>query len=107
VRHSGENGVRFHPMVVRALAAPQKDAQGFAIESGKPATIDYTFDLDQVVADAKTHLDEFEKTYETPGGYTFTAKRHEVDRANLSVVAFVQDEDTKKVLQAVVTRVGK
>ena len=107
VRYSGENGIRFHPMVVRALASAEKDHLGFPLEPGKPAKIECSFDLDQVVADARNHLDEFEKTYDTPGGFSFLTKKHEIDRGGLSVVAFVQDEETKNVLQAAVVKVGK
>lgn len=101
LRYSGENGVRFHPKVVRALASMEKEAQGFAIATGKQ-TVEYTFDLEQVMAEAKAHLDEFEKTSERFPGYTFVEKKHQLDPGKISVVAFVQDEETKKVLQAVV-----
>ena len=46
------------------------------------------------------HLEDFE-TNTRKGAYSFRQKKHEIDAGNLSVVAFVQDEATKKILQAV------
>ena len=99
VTYSGENGERFHPMVVRSLALDAKSGQGFALEPGRGGSFEYTFDVAKAVADAKAHLDNFE-TVERKGGYTFRQKKHEVT-GGLVVVAFVQDEATKKVLQSV------
>ena len=57
LRYSGENGIRFHPMVVRAMG-------------GKEATVSasvpwrrrhsWNFDLDKVSAAIKAHLDDYE-----------------------------------------------
>jgi hypothetical protein len=98
VTYSGENGERFHPMVVRSMALDPKSDQGFALKPGKGGTFAYTFDVAKAVADAKAHLENFE-TVERKGEYTFRQKKHEITSA-LVVVAFVQDEATKKVLQA-------
>jgi len=99
VTYSGENGERFHPMVVRAMALDAKGEQGFALKPAKGGTFEYTFDLAKAVADAKAHLEQFEKV-DRKGEYTFRQKKHEITGA-MVVVAFVQDEATKKVLQAV------
>lgn len=98
VTYSGENGERFHPMVVRAMATDAKSDHGFALKPGKGGTFEYTFDLAKAVADAKAHLENFESV-ERKGEYTFRQKKHEIT-GGLVVVAFVQDEATKKVLQA-------
>lgn len=121
VRYSGENGMRFHEMVVRGVAAPPAPAvkvsaattaerpadeaktapaapQGFPLKAGKGATVEYTFDLAKLAAAGKAHLDDYE-TNTRKGQYTFREKKHEVGAA-LAVVAFVQDEATKKILQA-------
>jgi hypothetical protein len=99
VSYSGENGERFHPMVVRAMALDAKSEQGFALKPGKGGKFEYIFDLAKAVAEAKAHLEQFEKV-ERKGEYTFRQKKHEIT-GGLVVVAFVQDEATKKVLQAV------
>ena len=99
VTYSGENGERFHPMVVRSMALDAKSEQGFSLEAGKRGTFRYTFDVAKAVAEAKAHLEDFE-TVERKGEYRFRRKMHEIT-GGLVVVAFVQDEATKKVLQAV------
>ncbi len=98
VTYSGENGERFHPMVVRSMALDGKSEHGFALKPGKGGTFEYTFDVAKAVADAKAHLEDYE-TNTRKGEYTFRQKKHEITGAFV-VVAFVQDEATKKVLQA-------
>jgi tetratricopeptide (TPR) repeat protein len=100
VRYTGENGVRFHSMVVRSLAG--KDALGFSMEAGKRLKVAWTFDVPKIVAEAKAHLDDFEAKRSTggPTKFEFAEKKHDIDPKKLVVVAFVQDGDTKKVLQA-------
>jgi tetratricopeptide (TPR) repeat protein len=105
VRYAGENGIRVHPMVVRSLAG--KDAQGFAIEPGKAMAIAHTFDIAKVVAEAKAHLDDFEARRSAGGSkFAFSEKKHDIDTSRLVVVAFVQDEETKQILQAAYAKVG-
>jgi hypothetical protein len=98
VTYSGENGERFHPIVVRGMAVDAKAAQGFALAPGKGGSFEYTFDLAKLMADAKESLTTFEAK-ERNGEYTFREKKHEI-KNGLVAVAFVQDEATKKVLQA-------
>lgn len=121
VRYSGENGNRFHEMVVRAMAAPvtgapegKKPAEGeaasktpavplptlgFALQPGQGGTFEYTFDLEKAASDALAHLQDYEIN-NPRGKFSFRQKKHEIDPGKLSVVAFVQDEATKKILQA-------
>jgi hypothetical protein len=124
VRYSGENGIRFHDMVVRAMAAAPAAAEdgpgtvqapantssvpvpalGFALKPGQGGTFEYKFDLAKAEADALSHLEDFE-TNVRKGEYSFRQKKHEIDPSRLSVVAFVQDEATKKILQSVYVKV--
>lgn len=154
VHYSGENGHRFHEMVVRSLAngppapappaaavvkpaapaapasppaaanqaggdkpvaaaapaegekpaAPPPIPTGFALKPAQGGTFEWTFDLVKAASDAKAHLEDFE-TNTRKGAYQFRQKKHEIDAANLSVVAFVQDEATKKVLQAIYVKI--
>jgi hypothetical protein len=142
VRYNGENGLRFHDMVVRAMAEPPKAAAkksgagtptadaakpaagaadapnadgaqaeakaetvpakvlGFEVKPGQGGTFEYTFDLKKAEAEGLAHLQDFE-TNTRKGQYSFRQKKHEIDAGRLSVVAFVQDEATKKVLQTI------
>jgi tetratricopeptide (TPR) repeat protein len=100
VHYTGENGVRFHPMVVSSMASTEKDTLGFAVEAGKGAKVTYTFDVAKAADEARAHLDEMESgKNERFGKFQFIERKSEINRANLRVVAFVQDEKTKEVLQ--------
>jgi tetratricopeptide (TPR) repeat protein len=95
LRYGGENGVRFHPMVVRGMAGP--GASGFRLLGPQPATFEQTFDLAQLTGELKAQLDGYE---ERNFGLKFSEKKHAIDAANLAVVAFVQDEARLQILQA-------
>ena len=95
LRYTGENGVRFHPMVVRAMAGP--GASGFRLRGTLPATFEYTFDIAQLTNELKSQLDGYEQR--NPG-YKFGEKKHAIDSGSLSVVAFLQDEANRQILQA-------
>lgn len=130
VRYSGENGIRFHPMVVRSLAGdpsekpkpaePAKSDEppeagdtrpaskstvpvpvlGYALVPGQARTIEFAFDLDKVAADGLANLEDLEQNSTRFLNHKFAVKKHEVDPSRLRLVAFVQDEETKQVLQA-------
>jgi len=101
IRHLGENGVRFHPMVVRAIGGEK--AEGYALEPKGKGTFDATFDLAAVSKALKAHLDDFETKR---GDFKFSAKRDQINRADLAVVVFVQDDKSKHVLQAAYVDLG-
>ena len=105
---TGENGMRFHPLVVRAMAGGDKPGVALKTDASGKATIDTTFDLATIPTDITSSLDaEIKKRRgnETAGSTpaTYKAEGHPyttVDPKKLIVVAFVQDAD-KHVLQAV------
>ncbi len=97
LRFHGENGLRFHPMVVRAMAG--KDGGGFALESPS-ATFNGSFDLTEISSFLKEHLDRYEAAGYRGEPFTFAEKMYQIRRDNLAVVVFVQDDQTKHVLQA-------
>ena len=98
VRYMGLNGLRFHPMVVRAMAGDE--AEGFGIKAGQAASFEHTFDLLKLTATAKAYLDDYEINGRTFNP-TFDEKKHEIAWNGLSLVAFVQDRKSKQILQAV------
>jgi len=117
VHYSGENGLRFHPMVVRNLAK-QSDAKdyGFKVAPGQANKFEYVFDLDGITAQNLRYYDEWpaERNKEVNariGGDAdfdvgkFKEQKHLMNPNRLSVVAFLQDNQTKAVLQAVYLRV--
>jgi thiol-disulfide isomerase/thioredoxin len=98
IRHLGENGIRFHPMVVRAFGGDK--GEGYKIEANGKGTFDATFDLDAVSKDLKKQLDDYEAKGHRGEAFKFTAKKDQINRAGLAVVVFVQDDKTRRVLQA-------
>jgi hypothetical protein len=101
VHYTGENGVRFHPMVVRGIASTDKNVLGFPLAPGKGTKTAYTFDVAKAAADASSHLDEMEDgSSQRFGKFQFVERKSHINRDNLRVVAWVQDEKTKEVLQA-------
>jgi len=101
VRYSGENGQRFHPMVVRAMGGA--GAAGFPIDATKPATTASTvFDLDALAAENLQYYDDYTRDLKARTGLvsSFREKKHVIDPRDVAVVAFVQDGKTHRVLQA-------
>ena len=91
LRYNGENGIRFHPMVVRAVAGEPLGTQ---------KTFHRAFDLDEISRAIKAHLDDYEAKGHRGEAFQFSEKKYKIDRGDLAVVAFVQDDRTKHVLQA-------
>lgn len=104
VRYMGSNGLRFHPMVVRAMAGD--NAEGWAIKSGSAATFEQTFELQKLSAATKEYLDDYELNGRTFNP-TFDEKKHEIAWKGLSLVAFIQDRKTKEILQTVYLKLPK
>ncbi len=103
LRYTGENGIRFHPMVVRSLAG--KDSLGFAVASAGPTNVEWSFDLKAMSDQLKKYLDNYEQQGHRGDTFTFSEKKFQIDSNNLSMVAFVQDMKTKTILQTVYLKV--
>lgn len=108
LRFSGENGMRFHPLVVRAMAGDATPGIAVTVDAAGKATIDTTFDLSKIATDVTSSLEaEIKKRRgneaagSTPAVYKAEGRPYTaVDPSKLIVVAFLQDAD-KHVLQAV------
>ena len=98
LKYSGENGIRFHPMVVRAMGG--KDDDGFALAPGAPVSFEQAWDLDKVSAGLKAHLDDYEAKGHRGNSFKFSEKKYQIDRGHLAIVVFVQDAKTKHILQS-------
>lgn len=113
--YSGENGIRFHPMVVRSVAnmevaakavpAATPPTHGFPVDRANPAPAEYAFDLAKISADMKTYLDDYEANGRH-GKIQFSKKPVQMQTSSLSVVAFLQEEQSKKVLQSAYVKLG-
>ncbi|MFO0956280.1 MAG: hypothetical protein U0800_02305 [Isosphaeraceae bacterium] len=90
VRYPGGNGLRFHHKVVRGMPG---GVEGVAVADGK-AKVDMTVKLADLKAALESTNAEFQK------GQGFPHPLPPIDLKGLSVVAFVQDDADKSVLQA-------
>lgn len=99
ISYMGENGIRFHRMVVRDFGGDKRE--GFLLKD-KNGKIEWQFDLQKLSAELKSYLDKYElDAQKDRPEFTFSEKKYELDSGNLAVVAFIQDEKTKKILQSV------
>ena len=92
VRYKGGNNLPSHHYVVRALPG---GAKGIALTE-KSSKQTATIDLDELRGNLKKYLDDYASK-----GRAFPKPAKPLELANLHVVAFVQNDDTKEVLQAV------
>ena len=96
VRYQGGNGIRYHHAVVRAMPGGPK---GFPLPK---ATAEQTVSvkLTEVRAANNKSLDDFAADLKKQGAdFSFGARP--MDLKNLKVVAFIQNDETNEVLQAV------
>ena len=105
IRYGGENGVRVHRMVVRAMG-PDTPLQfgggvGGAGATGAAAqTVDARFDLKTVDGSLRRYLDAYEHGNDRFGAVHFRTKDLPLDPAHLGAVVWVQDAANRTVLQA-------
>ena len=97
LRFNGENGIRFHPMVVRTFGGEKAD--GYKLD-GAQGSFQASFDLDAVSQSIKKDLDDYEAKGHRGESFKFAEKKYQIDRNDLAIVVFVQDAKTRHVLQA-------
>jgi hypothetical protein len=105
VRYSGQNGIRFHRYVVRALAKPADG--GFAVAPDKTATLDASFNPAAISATLKAYLDDYAKHNDRFGPITFLSTDTTMQPSHLYVVAWVQDLKTHRVLDTAIVPVAE
>jgi hypothetical protein len=96
VEYAGSNKITLHHHVVRVMPG---GPEGMALKD-KTATQTVTVDLDKVRKDLEKYQDELAK-----GDDPFPGKKPAVELKNLTLVAFVQNDQTREVLLAVQTEV--
>lgn len=96
VRFQGGNGIRYHHSVVRAMPGGPK---GFPLPKAS-AEQSVTVKLDEVRAANNKSLDDFAAELKKQGA-DFSFTNRPMDLKNLKLVAFVQNDETNEVLQAV------
>jgi hypothetical protein len=96
VRYTGENGIRFHPMVVRSVFQ-------LPVQAGEEKKIDHVFDIGRIAAELQSYHDAFEKhdaRHNPDGTFRWRDRLEQIDARNLTVVAFLQDDRTGAILQS-------
>ena len=100
IRYGGENGIRFHRMVVRAME-PETALRLPAGPAGESSqSMDIRFNLETVETTLRSYLNEYERGNDRFGEVRFRTKDLPLDPAQLGVVVWVQDVATRAVLQA-------
>lgn len=106
VDYAGSNGVRIHNLVVRKLLG---SPDGKALQ--KPGTkmpFSESVNVTDLSGELAAYLAKYEKERSEKNGseFKFHDKPGVTDPAKLLVVAFVQDDKTKEILQAFVVKPG-
>jgi hypothetical protein len=102
VRYVGSNGVRFHNFVVRKLLGTP---EGVPLKGpGQNVTVAESVDVGELARSLDTYLSAYEEkaSKSVRGPFTFKDRANRMDASKLFVVAFVQDDKTKEVLQAAI-----
>jgi tetratricopeptide (TPR) repeat protein len=105
VRYSGENGMRFHRMVVRSLAQPA--VSGFPLLFEKTTNAEASFNLDAISAKLHSYLIDFAKSNDIFGPLQWRSMPTTINPRHLYVVAWVQDITTHRVLQSAFAAVNR
>jgi tetratricopeptide (TPR) repeat protein len=97
VHYTGGNGVHFHHYVVRKLLGP---TEGAPFHAGR-ASFSESVNLQTLSSSLKRYLEQYEKeAAEMWPGFQFDEKPAGIDRKEIGVVVFVQDERTSEVLNS-------
>ena len=96
VRYSGENGMRFHRMVVRKLVRVSAPA----LTSGAPAFAAASFRPAEIAQDQTTYLKAYAKGNDRFGEVHFLATDIPMQPNHLAVVAWIEDPSTQAIFDA-------
>jgi DsbC/DsbD-like thiol-disulfide interchange protein len=99
--YSGENGLRFQPMVVRAMYRARND-RGAWLPGPSAAPVTWAVDLAELAAENNEYYDWYIADLKKRANIdtSFREKRSQLDPSRLAIVAFLQDDVTHAVLQS-------
>ena len=94
VHYTGRNGVHFHHLVVRKMLGPP---EGVALQQIPGRT---RFSESVKLSDLQSSLRSYRENIEKTQGFRWPEKLDDVDSKQLALVAFVQNDETKEVMQS-------
>jgi tetratricopeptide (TPR) repeat protein len=94
VHYTGGNGIHFHHLVVRKMLGPP---EGLALQKVPGRT---GFSESVKLADLQTSLKNYLEDFERTRGFQWREKLDSVDSKQLALVAFLQNDETKEVMQS-------
>jgi len=105
ISYTGSNGISKHIFVVRDLLNGS-EGESFDV-SKKESKISHTISLTEVEAGIKTYLDDptKDKSWRAGSFGGWKERPDTLNTTNLAVVAWIQDNDTKEILQSFYTDV--
>ncbi|MFZ4618961.1 MAG: hypothetical protein ACOYNS_00265 [Bacteroidota bacterium] len=102
VFYKGANGIDRHKFVVRKML---KSTDGFAFAKNGKVTVNQKVDLKAVQKELEAYYTKANTQF-AEMGTAIKENKTKIDPARLAIVAFVQDDTTKEVLQAVTEKVS-
>lgn len=103
VRYQGANGIDEHRFVVRKMI---RGAAGTAFTQAGRAAVKDAFAVSVIEDQLEKYLTTYEQKSGRPGR-AFKEKKSELDPTQLYIVAFIQDDASRSILQSAIARVKR
>ena len=103
IRYQGANGISEHRYVVRKM---MRGAGGASFNQKGKAVVKDAFTVSSIEEQLENYINKYERDLQKPEP-AFKEKKFELDPKQLYLVAFVQDDATRKILQSTIVRVKR
>ncbi|MGA7161695.1 MAG: hypothetical protein WBZ48_11875 [Bacteroidota bacterium] len=103
MRYQGTSGIWEHRFVVRKMI---RGASGISFKSNGRAAVKDAFTVSSIEDQLEKYLDTYEKSLQG-SGTSFKEKKSEIDPKQLYIVAFIQDDATRRILQSTIIKVKR
>jgi tetratricopeptide (TPR) repeat protein len=103
IRYQGANGIMEHRFVVRKMI---RGAGGMSFNQNGKAIVKDAFTVSAIEDQLEKYLTTYEQKMQKPGT-PFKEKISEIDPKQLYIVAFVQDDATRRILQSTIVKVKR
>jgi len=103
IRYQGANGISEHRFVVRKMI---RGAGGTSFNQNGKASVKDAFTVSSIEDQLEKYINTYERKMQKPES-AFKEKKFELDPKQLYLVAFVQDDATRKILQSTIIKVKR